>query len=320
MIRTDLAIENYEYLCEIAQEITGAETQETTKNDIKITTVKIDTDEAQKALGKPKGKYITIEMPDMQTSEREEYEKMCIALADELRPLLNLKKGQTVLVAGLGNWNITPDSLGPDVVSKIMVTRHLFCYMPESMSDSLRSVCAISPGVLGITGMETGEIIKSVCEKIKPDAVIAIDALSSRSVDRISRTIQLCDTGISPGAGVGNKRKELSQNTLGVPVIAIGVPTVIDAAQIARDSLTGSIRNILKQTDNNTDKYKAFYSFLEEAEENVNDFLPDNLGAFFVTPKDVDSLIEKTSKIVANGINLALHDDISFDDINAFLG
>lgn len=320
MIRTDLAIENYEYLCEIAQEITGAETQETTKNDIKITTVKIDTDEAQKVLGKPKGKYITIEMPDMQTSEREEYEKMCIALADELRPLLNLKKGQTVLVAGLGNWNITPDSLGPDVVSKIMVTRHLFCYMPESMSDSLRSVCAISPGVLGITGMETGEIIKSVCEKIKPDAVIAIDALSSRSVDRISRTIQLCDTGISPGAGVGNKRKELSQNTLGVPVIAIGVPTVIDAAQIARDSLTGSIRNILKQTDNNTDKYKAFYSFLEEAEENVNDFLPDNLGAFFVTPKDVDSLIEKTSKIVANGINLALHDDISFDDINAFLG
>ena len=320
MIRTDLAIENYEYLCEIAQEITGAETQETTKDDIKITTVKIDTDEAQKVLGKPKGKYITIEMPDMQTSEREEYEKMCIALADELRPLLNLKKGQTVLVAGLGNWNITPDSLGPDVVSKIMVTRHLFCYMPYGMSDSLRSVCAISPGVLGITGMETGEIIKSVCEKIKPDAVIAIDALSSRSVDRISRTIQLCDTGISPGAGVGNKRKELSKNTLGVPVIAIGVPTVIDAAQIARDSLTGSIRNILKQTDNNTDKYKAFFSFLEEAEENVNDFLPDNLGAFFVTPKDVDSLIEKTSKIVANGINLALHDDISFDDINAFLG
>ncbi len=320
MIRTDLAIENYEYLCEIAQEITGAETHETTKDDIKITTVKIDTDEAQKALGKPKGKYITIEMPDMQTSEREEYEKMCIALADELRPLLNLKKGQTVLVAGLGNWNITPDSLGPDVVSKIMVTRHLFCYMAESMSDSLRSVCAISPGVLGITGMETGEIIKSVCEKIKPDAVIAIDALSSRSVDRISRTIQLCDTGISPGAGVGNKRKELSQNTLGVPVIAIGVPTVIDAAQIARDSLTGSIRNILKQTDNNTDKYKAFYSFLQEAEENGNSFLPDNLGAFFVTPKDVDSLIEKTSKIVANGINLALHDDISFDDINAFLG
>ena len=320
MIRTDLAIENYEYLTETAQEITGAETQEENKDDIKITTVKIETDEAEIALGKPKGKYITIEMPDMQTSEREEYEKMCLAVADELKKLLTLKKGQTVLVAGLGNWNITPDSLGPDVVSKIMVTRHLFCYMADEMSDSLRPVSAISPGVLGITGMETGEIIKGVCEKINPDVVIAIDALASRSIDRISRTIQLCDTGISPGAGVGNKRKELSSKTLGVPVIAIGVPTVIDAVQIAHDSLISSIRNVLKETDNNSDKYKAFYSFLDASGEETIKYLPQSLGGFIVTPKDVDSMIEKTSKIVANGINLALHDDISFDDINAFLG
>ncbi len=320
MIRTDLAIEACEYLTEAAQEISGATVGESEKGDIKITTVKIETDEASNTLGKPKGKYITIEMPDMQTSEREEYEKMCLAVASELRPLLNLKKGETVLVVGLGNWNITPDALGPDVVSKLMVTRHLFCYMPEQMSDSLRSVSAISPGVLGITGMETGEIIKGVCEKIKPDRVIAIDALASRSVNRISSTIQLCDRGISPGAGVGNKRKELSEKTLGVPVIAIGVPTVIDAATIAHDSFLSSIRNVLKKTDNNTEKYKAFYSFLNGDEESPENYLPEDIGGFIVTPKDVDSMIEKTAKILANGINLALHDDISFDDIDAFLG
>lgn len=320
MIRTDLAIEAHEFLLESAQEISGVLSEETEKDDIKITTVKIETDEAQKRLGKPKGKYITIEMPDIMSAEREEYEKMCHALASELRPLLNLKKGESVLVVGLGNWNITPDSLGPDVLSRLMVTRHLFCYIPDQMSDSLRPVSAISPGVLGITGVETGEIIKGVCEKIKPDRVLAIDALASRSVNRISSTIQLCDTGISPGAGVGNKRKELSEKTLGVPVIAIGVPTVIDAATIAHDSFLSSIRNVLKETDNNTEKYKAFYSFLENDGENLSGYLPEDIGGFIVTPKDVDTMIEKTAKIIANGINLALHEDIGFDDINAFLG
>lgn len=320
MIRTDLAIEMHEYLTETAQEISGADVSESEKNDIKITTIKIETDEASSSLGKPKGNYITIEMPDILTSEKEEYEKMCQALAEELRGLLSLKKDDTVLVVGLGNWNITPDSLGPDVVSKLMVTRHLFTYIPDQISDNLRSVSAISPGVLGITGMETGEIIKGVCEKINPACVIAIDALASRSLERISKTVQLCDTGISPGAGVGNKRKELSVNTLGVPVIAIGVPTVIDAQTIAKDTFSESIRNVLKKTDNNTDKYKALYSFIENGEENLSNYIPENMSGFIVTPKDVDSMIDKTAKILANGINLALHEDITLDDVEAFIG
>lgn len=319
MIRTDLAIEAHEYLCETAEEVSGTNVSENKNGDIKITTVKIESDEAEKQLGKPKGKYVTIEMPDIMSSEREEYKKMCEALSDELKNLIKIKKDASVLVAGLGNWNITPDSLGPATVSRLMVTRHLFSYIPDRIDDGLRSVSAVSPGVLGITGIETGEIIKGITEKTKPDLVIAIDALASRSVKHIGSTIQLCDTGISPGAGVGNKRKELSENTLGVPVIAIGVPTVIDAATIAKDTFSSTIKNVLMKTDNLAKEYNALSSYTSENGKILSNYIPNEINGFIVTPKDVDSMIEKTAKILANGINLALH-DVTLDYIEAFMG
>jgi len=136
---------------------------------------------------------------------------------------LNLKDDSTILVIGLGNWNVTPDALGPKVVSRLMVTRHLLEYVPDQVDEGVRPVCAVSPGVLGITGIETGEIVRGIVDRVKPDVVIAIDALASRKMERVNTTIQIADTGISPGSGVGNKRMELSRETLGVPVIAIGV-------------------------------------------------------------------------------------------------
>lgn len=318
MIRTDLAIEAYEYLLETAEEISGASVSEDEKNDIKITTVTIETDEAEKALGKPKGRYVTIQMPDIATSVKEEYEKMCKVLSGEIKELLKLKKEDKVLVIGLGNRNITPDSLGPYVVDGLMITRHLFSYVPDALSENMRSVSAIAPGVLGITGMETGEIIKGICEKIKPDAVIAIDALASREITRINKTVQLCDTGISPGAGVGNRRKELSIKTLGVPVLALGVPTVIDAGTLARDIVYACINEIDKKNDQNADKLSEY--FKDDGGDNIFSHLPQNMKNYIVTPKDIDAATMKASKVLANGINLALHSGLTLDDISAFVG
>ena len=196
-----------------------------------------------------------------------------------------------------------------------MVTRHLLEYIPDQIDEGIRPVCAISPGVLGITGMETGEVVRGVTDTVRPDAVIVIDALAARSMERISTTIQICDTGISPGAGVGNQRKALDKSTLGVPVIAIGVPTVIDAVTIAADSLHLAAQN---SSDN-----KQLHDALEGLDRDeqyalLHKQLPEAITGFIVTPKDVDLLIGRVSKVVANGVNLALHKNIGFDDIAAY--
>ncbi len=316
-IRTDLAIEIHEMLTEAATELSGVTVHKEEKQKALISRVKIDSLRAQAQMGRPIGNYITIEFPNVNIAEGEEYEALCHVVADELSSLLSLKEKSNVLVVGLGNWNITPDALGPTVVSKLMVTRHLLQYIPDQIDEGIRPVCAISPGVLGITGMETGEVIRGVTDKIRPDAVIVIDALAARSMNRISTTIQLCDTGISPGAGVGNNRKALDKSSLGVPVIAIGVPTVIDAATITADTLQMAAET--EKTKENSKLYEALadidrdeqYSILKQA-------LPENLNGFIVTPKDVDLLIDRVAKVVANGINLSLHKNITFKDIEAY--
>ncbi|MBE7036947.1 MAG: GPR endopeptidase [Ruminococcaceae bacterium] len=313
-IRTDLAIEVHEMLTEAATELSGVTVHKEQKHNAHISRVKIESLRAQHQMGKPIGNYITVEFPDVNIAEGEDYENLCRTVAEELSALLPLQKHNTVLVVGLGNQNITPDALGPNVVSKLMVTRHLLQYIPDQIGEGIRPVCAISPGVLGITGMETGEVIRGVTDKIHPDAVIVVDALAARSMDRISTTIQLCDTGISPGAGVGNNRKELNKSSLGVPVIAIGVPTVIDAATIATDTL-----QMATQKEKNSKLCQELaamdrdeqYTLLKEA-------LPETLNGFMVTPKDVDLFIERVAKVVANGINLALHKNITFQDIAAY--
>lgn len=209
-----------------------------------------------------------------------------------------------ILVVGLGNIYVTPDALGPKVINEVDVTRHLLEYMPEVMDKSTREVSAVSPGVLGTTGIETVEILKGIVDNVKPKLVIVIDALASRSIERISSSVQLADTGIVPGAGVGNARKELTQESLGTPVIALGIPTVVEAATIAADSLTLFIQKVQEQGESNDflnklqedDKYNIIKEILAPEEYN-----------FIVTPKEIDALIEKMKDVVARGINFAIN-------------
>ncbi len=320
-IRTDLALEMHEYLCEQAEELSGVVLKDKSRGDLKISHVTVENPIAAQKIGKPMGNYITVETPDLRFIDKSDYEKICKAVAEEIKPLIkNISKSKPVLIIGLGNRSITSDSLGPSVVDRLMITRHLFSYAPESMSGNLSSVCAIAPGVLGITGIETGEIIESICLKVKPSAVICVDALASRSIDRITKTIQICDTGISPGAGVGNNRKEISEKTLGVSVIAIGVPTVVDAGTITHDTLNLIIDSLASQENENSEFFKSLKALNEDErygliKASVSSAIPD----FLTTPKDIDILIGKTAEVVANGINFALHKNITFEDIEIYV-
>ena len=262
-IRTDLALEAHLSLMETATPISGIEQNETTENGVTISRVKVKDKDAEQKIGKPMGNYITLSLPDLRYIDKTLYEKICRKIATEIKALLkNVNPNKPVLIIGLGNRSITSDSLGPAVVDRLMITRPRFCYAPEALSDNLNSVCAIAPGVLGITGIETSEIITSVCKKVDPCAVICVDALAARGLDRITRTIQICDTGIHPGAGVGNNRKEISQKTLSVPVIAVGVPTVVDAATITDDTLNLVIDHLLDSMDED-EKNTSFYKMLK---------------------------------------------------------
>ncbi len=313
-IRTDLAIEAHEMLMETAEELSGVTLDEKDENGFHVARVKIETEEAARVMGKACGNYITVEFRDKNIAEGADYEALCHVVAGELESLLQLSEDSKILVVGLGNRHITPDALGPRVVGKTVVTRHLFTHMPE-VTSGLRSVCALSPGVLGTTGMETGEVVLGVKEKINPSAIIVIDALAARSVDRISTTVQICDTGLSPGAGVGNQRKSLNRESLGVPVIAVGVPMVVDATTITADCLS-----MLAEGEEKSSLVASVKSLSsEERYHLLRSSLPDSLNNFIVTPKEVDLLLDRLSAVVANGINLALHKDISLTDIAAFL-
>lgn len=327
-IRTDLALEGNELfqeqqLKEQKQENRmppGVEVENAGSEDIKITRVKVVSEEGEKAIGKPMGNYITLEVPGLRYHQQELYENTCKELAKELTKIIKLEEHDTVLVIGLGNWNVTPDALGPKVVSSLMVTRHLLEYVPEEVDEGVRPVCAIAPGVLGITGMETGEIVKSIAEKIKPKLVIAIDALASRRMDRVSTTIQICDTGIAPGAGVGNKRMELNKDTLGIPVIGIGIPTVVDAATMANDTIDMVIDNLIKEAGQGTDFYNMLKGLDRQLkQELIEETLSPQIGNFFVTLKEVDDIIERMSKAIANGLNIALHTGITLQDVNRYV-
>ncbi|MDP4183493.1 MAG: GPR endopeptidase [Bacillota bacterium] len=327
-IRTDLALEANELFMkqsakESAQESAqtpGVEVESAGNEDIKITRVKVTSPTGEASIGKPMGNYITLEIPKLRENDQDLIEDSCREVAKELQRLINLGQKSTVLVVGLGNWNVTPDALGPKVVSSLMVTRHLIEYVPEQVDDGVRPVCAVAPGVLGITGIETGEIIKGIVEKIKPELIIAIDALASRKTERVSTTIQIADTGIAPGSGVGNKRMELSKTTMGIPVIAIGVPTVVDAATMANDTIDLVMDSLISQTTKGTE----FYNMLNDIDRNekhllIREVLEPYIGNLIVTPKEIDGIIEKISRVIANGINIALHEGITLDDVNRYV-
>lgn len=310
-IRTDLALEARELYNQSAKEtseINGVEADVKKDSGITITKIAITNENGEKALGKPKGTYVTIEAPDIKYST-EMYEKTCYLLADEIKNMASVNKNTKTLVVGLGNKSITPDALGPDVVSKLMVTNHMKGKIEGLFDEDLSSVCAIAPGVLGTTGMETAEIIKGVIGQVHPDLCICVDALASRSLDRISTTFQLADTGINPGAGVDNNRSGLNEKTLGIKVIAIGVPTVVDALTIASDVIDSAFDNTNGDIPND---YKK--------NELIKNALSQNIKKLMVTPKDIDSVIDKASKTVANGINMALHKNLTFEAIESFVG
>lgn len=323
--RTDLAIEAREiYNKNEEKEIEGVSVDTKRKlGGIKIVTVKVLNEEGEEKLKKPKGTYVTMEIPEVKHYDVDLQEDITRALSEELLKLIKIKENMKTLVIGLGNWHVTPDALGPKVISKLMITRHLKTYMPEELEEGINPVSALAPGVLGITGIETAEIVKGLVEKTNPDVVIVIDALAARKAERVARTIQIGDTGIAPGAGVGNRRKELSIKTLGVPVIALGVPTVVDGATLANDALDSIIDSLLEETKDNL-QTKGFYDMLnsldkEEKFNMIKNLLSPYSSDMMVTPKDIDSLIEDLGKIIANSINISLHPAIDIADIDRYL-
>lgn len=307
--RTDLASERrdiYKKANKIENEIDGIESEEEEINEnIKIERVKITNEAGEKAIGKPIGNYVTIDIKKLKIAQDEEIEKAALILSNELKKIVDLhvdSKGE-VLVVGLGNIYVTPDSLGPKVINEIEVTRHIIKYLPQYVEEGTRMVSAISPGVLGTTGIETVEILKGIVQNIKPKMLIVIDALASRSIERISSTVQISDTGIVPGAGVGNVRNEISIQTLGIPVIAIGIPTVVETAVLVNDSLDLFIQKLQDEAKSN--EYLNKLKEEDNYEEIKKALLPNDYN-LIVTPKEIDDLIENMKDIVSKGINQSL--------------
>ena len=309
-IRTDLALEAQEILYERdpAQKYPVWK-HSTVYRQHRVTKVKIFHAEGSRQLGKPPGTYITIEAPNMRRGGHAINDEVAQVLTEEVSALANLGPEATIFVVGLGNWNATPDALGPRVVDNLMVTRHLFEYAPQELRGGLRSVAALAPGVLGLTGVETEEIVRGVVQRINPDLVIAVDALASRSLHRISTTVQLADSGIHPGSGVGNKRLGLTEDSLGVPIIAIGVPTVIHASTLAGDALELFSQALVSSNIATATELEAALPAYNQAEM-LEQLLPTHWQGLFVTPKEIDALIADIARIIAGGLNAALHPGI----------
>lgn len=292
-IRTDLALEVRESFPDDDVEIKGVILTEDYDevNNIRVTTVEIKDEKGAKAMQKPMGTYITIEAPELAKLDEDYHQPVSDCIAENLRKLAGNLKQEEILVVGLGNREVTPDALGPQVVDNLFVTRHLIREYGKEFKDKNRLgiVSAISPGVMGQTGMEAQEIIKGIVKETKPKLIIAIDALASRSVNRLNTTVQIADTGISPGSGIGNNRKALNEESLGIKVIALGVPTVVGASTIVADTLT-------KYMENSGFSEEDIYKFISE----VNGQQMENM---FVTPKNIDESIKRISFTVSEALN-----------------
>ncbi len=291
--RTDLALEARELWQEQAGGLTalpGVEARDSFREGLPVNTVRVLDEEGERALGKPRGSYVTLTLEGLASREEGIFQRAVQALAQELSGLMaGVPRNGLVLVAGLGNRAITPDAIGPKVHQNVLVTRHLVRQMPEHFG-ALRPVASLAAEVMGTTGLESGEGVRAVCEKVNPACVVAVDALASRSLKRLCRTIQLSDTGITPGSGVGNHRMGLTRESLGVPVVALGVPTVVDGATLAADLLGADH--------------------------------PPDLGEgrdLLVTPKDIDSQVDDLSKVIGYGISMALQPGISLEELELLL-
>ena len=350
-VRTDLAVEARELVQTPGEpgknqgaSIKGTEMSERETDGVTITTVKV-TPEGAKEIGKKPGLYVTLEVQGIREQDTALQQKVEKIFAAELAAFLEaqgIAKDASCLVVGLGNWNVTPDALGPAVIENLVITRHLFELQPDSVEEGFRSVSGIAPGVMGMTGIETSDVIMGVVGKSSPDFILVIDALAAASVSRVNSTIQISDTGIHPGSGVGNKRKELSRETLGIPVIAIGVPTVVDAVSITSDAIDYILKHFgkemreggrpsralapagfsfgkkvkLKEEDLPDEEHRQTFmgivGTLEEEEKRrlIYEVLSPIGHNLMVTPKEVDTFIEDMANLIANGVNAALHESI----------
>ena len=295
-IRTDLALEARESFEEEDVKIRGVRIEEEEDKELELhtTTVVIETENGAKTMGKPVGTYITMEAPNMSVPDEGYHREISEKLAEHLRTLMG-EGEKSVLIVGLGNRDVTPYALGPYVVQNVRITRHLIReYGAASLGEEqMNPISGIVPGVMAQTGMETVEIVKGVVKQTHPDLIIAVDALAARSTRRLNRTIQVTDTGINPGSGVGNHRNGLNRQVIGIPVIAIGVPTVVDAATIVNDTMENLI-NTMNEKDT-AEKYHM-----------IKEMIPSHLNTIFVTPKDIDETVKRLSYTISEGLNIAL--------------
>lgn len=308
-IRTDLALEEKERFESDNVEVQGVVLEEEydEEREIKITKVIIETENGAKTMGKPVGTYVTLEAPNLIVPDEDYHREISEELAKIVKGLIKEKKKEyNVLVIGLGNREVTPDALGPYVADNLVVTRHIIKeYGKYAMGEkNINMVSAIVPGVMGQTGMETVEIVNGIVKETKPDFLIAVDALAARSTRRLNRTIQIADTGIHPGSGVGNHRRGITEETLGVPVIAIGVPTVVDAATIVNDTMENFLAalessEMLKGVGLVLQGYNA-----AEKYELIRELISPHLNGMFVTPKDIDDTIKRISYTISEALNV----------------
>ncbi|WP_445323958.1 GPR endopeptidase [Pseudogracilibacillus sp. ICA-222130] len=343
-IRTDLAMEAKEmYVQETNEEIEGVKITEKSEKGMKISTIHVKESAASK-INKKSGTYITVHTKSVIQSDANKQLETAKIISKQLNELLTshgIEEDATCLVIGLGNWNITPDALGPMAIDKLLVTNHLFFIDDETLHEGYRRVAAMSPGVMGTTGMETSDIVLSVIERLKPDFVIVVDALASKSIERINETIQITDTGIHPGSGVGNKRKELSKEVLHIPVFAIGVPTVVDAVTIVHDTMNEILKNLgreakeegrpktallpnilpiqhenLSESDLPNEKERKKYLGMigalsdDEKRSFLQEILTPSGKNLIVTPKEVDQYMEDMAHLLAQAINACLHEKV----------
>lgn len=322
-VRTDLALEAMEIATELQNKsLQGVDKEVIEDEGITITKMHVKDQSGSEAIGKMIGHYITIEVPELRNGDSKLQDRVATHMAKEFEQFLvrlQISKDAKILIVGLGNWNVTPDALGPIVVENIMVTRHFFELMPDEVAPGYRPVSAVSPGVLGITGIESSEIVKGIVDQSKPDLVIAIDALASKSLERVNTTIQIADTGIHPGSGIGNKRKGVTLENLGVPTIAIGVPTVLYAATIVNNTIDLMKTHLAKQNGDN-DKIFGLMNQMSEDErlafvKEVLDPIGHNL---LVTPKEIDEFIEDIGNVIASGLNAALHEAVDSSNVAAY--
>ena len=299
-LRTDLAMESFGHG---GEGMPGVHVNHWEEMGVSLTEVVVETEEASRALGKAVGVYMTLECPAIRQRDLDARLAMANLLGEEIARMLPGEGEAPVLVIGLGNRRITPDSLGPQTIDRTLVTRHMFEQLPGFADERMRSVCALAPGVLGVTGIETMEMIEALVAKVRPRAILCVDSLAARAAGRIGTAIQLTDTGIQPGSGVGNHRRSLTRETLGVPVIAVGMPTVIYAATLTRDAME-------------TLSLDTAEDDLDRVEQEL---LTGAQGEMVVTPREIDEIISDTAGVIATAVNRALQPDLSQEEIMAMM-